>query len=444
VAGFPGQQLPVLGARISDDFNFLMRVIMKLNNQYAWIFLLTFVLGCSKNGITPPPTNPDTNLIGTTPLTDTIMRNMEGIYTLTSGSDGLGSQFVCRVSKFKVSFFGNKDGIFFILKYGFNPTDSSIQFSGFWRYSENTTQGLINFSIPKGSGALEFLQNGIAANLVLSGAFGDGSGTGNALTLKYSRPFSAYAKAHPYQIYAHHGVQTTANPPYAQNSLNGILHDEDYGVTGMEVDVHLTKDGVPIHMHDGEIDIRLTKKSALTGDYIQYSFAFLENYIELVDGQKIPSVEQGLNAFIDSTNMKYYWMDVKGDPDIFKYLSTVVRNAYARAAAKHRDVVIYADLPSTTVIEEYQSDTSVYTGLPKMCELTTQDVIDNHCQFWGPRYSRGLLLDEVQQMHSLGIQCISWTVNEKNLIQYYLQNGQFDGMISDYPAYVNYYFYTLF
>jgi glycerophosphoryl diester phosphodiesterase len=412
---------------------------MMFRNRYIFYVLMLAAVSCSKNGITPPPPNPDTNLQGTTALTDTVMKNMEGIYTLTSGSDGLGSQFVCKVSKFRVSFFGNKDGIFFILKYGLNPSDSSIQFSGFWRYSETTTQGLISFAIPKGAGVAEFLKNGIATNLELSGAFGS-----NTCTLKYSRPFSAYAKAHPYQIYAHHGVQTTANPPYAQNSLNGIKHDEDYGVNGMEVDVHLTKDNIPIHMHDGEIDIRLTKKSALTGDYIQYSFNFLEQYIELVDGQRIPSVEQALNAFIDSTNMKYYWMDVKGDPGIFKYLAPVVRNAYARAAAKHREVVIYADLPSDAVIEEYQSDTAVYTGLPKMCELTTQDVIDNHCQFWGPRYSRGLLLNEVQQMHSLGIQCISWTVNEKNLIQYYLQNGQFDGMISDYPAYVNYYFYTMF
>ena len=417
---------------------------MKQINIIIIIGFLVMAFACSKNGIVAPPINPDANLVGTLPLTDTIMKNMEGIYTLNSGSDELGSQFVCRVSKFKVSFFGNKEGIFFILKYGFNPTDSSIQFSGFWRYSENATQGLINFSIPKGSGAVEFLKQGIATNLQLSGAFNGGSGPGNALSLSYSRPFSAFAKAHPYQIYAHHGVQTVANPPYAQNSLNGVLHDEDYGVNGLEFDVHLTKDGVPIHMHDAQIDIDLTKKSALTGDYIQYSFEFIENYVELIDGQRIPSVEQALTAFIDSTNMKWFWMDVKGDPGIFKYLAPIVKNAYARAAAKHRDVIIYADLPSQKVIEEYQQDTSVYTGLLKMCELTTGDVLETSCEYWGPRYSRGLLLDEVQQMHSLGIQCISWTVNEKNLIQYYLQNGQFDGMISDYPAYVNYYFYTMF
>jgi glycerophosphoryl diester phosphodiesterase len=292
---------------------------------------------------------------------------------------------------------------------------------------------------------LAFLQSGDPSGLELGGLFANAAGGGaNNLSLKYTRDFTNYAKTHPFQIYAHHGVQTTANPPYAENSVNGALHDEDYGVNGLEFDVHLTKDGVPICMHDAEIDIDLTKKSALAGKYIQYSFAFLESYLQLVDGQKVASLEQVLTAFVDSTNMKWFWMDVKGDPDVFKYMAPVVKNAYARAAAKGRDVIIYADLPSQTVIDEYNKDTAVYTGLPKMCELTTQDVIDNHCQYWGPRYSRGLLLDEVQQMHSMGIQCLSWTLNERNLIINYLKNGQFDGFISDYPAYVVYNYYTMF
>ena len=79
-----------------------------------------------------------------------------------------------------------------------------------------------------------------------------------------------------------------------------------------------------------------------------------------------------------------------------------------------------------------------------LCELTTQDVIDNNCQFWGPRYSRGLLLNEVDQMHQRGVKVISWTLNDKGIILNYLQNGKFDGFISDYTAYVVYDFYTMF
>ncbi len=100
-------------------------------------------------------------------------------------------------------------------------------------------------------------------------------------------------------------------------------------------------------MHDASYDIRLTEKGPLYGDFNQYTYNFIENYVRLVDGQKVPSVAQVLQVFVDSTNMKYMWLDVKGDPDVFKYLEPVVRDAYARAKAANRDVVIFADLPST-------------------------------------------------------------------------------------------------
>ncbi|HEV9038517.1 MAG TPA: glycerophosphodiester phosphodiesterase family protein, partial [Puia sp.] len=228
-----------------------------------------------------------------------------------------------------------------------------------------------------------------------------------------------------------------------ENSLSGVLNDEAYGVNGLEYDVQLTKDHVPITMHDGNIDINLTQKSPLSGSWDQYTFAFLEGYIRLLNGEKIPSLDQCLTAFIDSTNMKYFWMDIKGDDSIFQALMPVIQKAEAHAKAVGRDVVIYADIPSTDVIAEFQSYPPYRAaGLKTMCELELQDVMDNGSTYWGPRYSRGLLLDDVEKAHAQGIKVISWTLNDKDLIANYLQNGKFDGFISDYPAYVVYDFYT--
>ncbi|MFI5155313.1 MAG: glycerophosphodiester phosphodiesterase [Chitinophagales bacterium] len=414
--------------------------------NHRLLYLILIALGfhsCSKNGITLPPHNPDTNLINTDFIPDTVMKKMEGIYTLSGGITDLGTQFVCKISKFKVSFFSNESGIFIILGYGFNATDSSIQFSGFWRYSEAATQGIIHFSVPKTDGASDLLLNGIATQLKLTGGLGDQQGSNQSITLQFSRPFSQYVQTHEFTIFAHHGVLTTANPPYAQNSINGALHDEDYGVDGLEFDIRLTKDHVPICMHDGAFDTRLTEKGPLYGDFSQYSFAFLESFVRLVDGQKIPSLEQILNVFIDSTNMKYMWMDIKGDPDVFKYLEPIVRNAYAYAASKNRNVVLFADLPSQEVIAEFQQQPSYGADLPSMCEQSFQDVINNKSQYFGPRFSLGLLSDDVNKAHSMGIKVFSWTLNDKVIIQDYLQNGNFDGFISDYPAYVVYDYYAL-
>jgi len=407
------------------------------------IIIFFLVLSCSKNQITLPPDNPNTNLINTLTISDSVLKPMEGIYTVIDGSNSLGSQYVCKTSLHKVSFFSNVQGIFIILDFGFHPADSSIQFSGFWRYSENTKQGLINFSISLAGGSADLLIRGIVTNLKLQANFNDANGSASAMTLSYTRPFSDYAKAHPFQIYGHHGVETTANPPYAENSLEGVLHDEAYGLNGLEFDVHLTKDGIPICVHDPSINPRINQKGPLSGNFIQYSFSFLTEYIRLIDGQKIPSVEQVLNDFIDSTTMQYLWLDVKGDPGIFKYLEPVVRAAYARAASKNRTVEIIADLPSQKVIDEYHAQPS-YATLPSMCELSLQDAIDNKCQYYSPRYTQGLVLDDVNKAHGLGMKVLSWTLNDKTIIQNYLVNGKFDGFISDYPAYVVYDFYTLY
>jgi glycerophosphoryl diester phosphodiesterase len=413
---------------------------MSSRNIFRYTVVLLIFFSCSRNQTTYQPPI-DIGNVAFIPYTS--MKPMEAIYDLASGSDALGTSFVCKVSKFRVSFFGN-GGIFMILKYGLEQNDSSLQFSGFYRYSQDARQGLVNFVMPKAD-ALVFLKTGDISNLVLNGNIENGNGTQTPIGLKFSKHFSAYTQTTPFEIYAHHGVQTVANPPFAENSVLGVLNDEDYGVNGLEFDVQLTRDSVPIMMHDGNIDIRLTQKSPISGYYNQYSFGFLEQYITLVDGQQIASLDHCLTDFIDSTTMTYFWMDIKGDNRIFQALQPVVLKAQAHAKTAGRHVVIYADMPSNEVIDEFQSypPYRADTSLKTMCELTLQDVIDNGCTRWGPRYSRGLLLSDVATAHSMGIKVISWTLNDNGLIANYIQNGQFDGFISDYPCYVVYYWYTM-
>lgn len=412
---------------------------MNFRNTSKYFIFLTVFFSCTRNQTTLQPPI-DIGNVAFIPYTS--MKPMEAIYDLASGSNALGTSFVCKVSKYRVSFFGN-GGIFMILKYGLEQNDSSLKFSGFYRYSKDARQGLVSFSLPKAD-AMAFLKTGDISNLVLNGNIENGNGTQTPIGLKFSKNFTAYARNTPFEIYAHHGVQTVANPPFAENSILGVLNDEDYGVNGLEFDVQLTRDNVPIMMHDGNIDIRLTQKSPISGDYNQFSFNFLYEYITLIDGQKIASLEQCLRDFIDSTTMTYFWMDIKGDDGIFQALQPIVLNAQAHAEEVGRNVVIYADMPSTTVIGQFQSYPAYRadTSLKTMCELTLQDVIDNGCTRWGPRYSRGLLLSDVAQAHSMGIRVISWTLNDEGLLANYMKNGQFDGFISDYPCFVVYDWYT--
>jgi hypothetical protein len=163
MAGISRKWKEVLDAGIPGRFKFITETIktMSFRNSYKYLVVLLIFFSCSKNQTVPQP---PVNIGDVIFLSDTSMKKMEGIYSLSSGSDALGTNFVCKASKFRVSFFGNKEGIFMILKYGLDPTDSSLQFSGFYRYSQVATQGLVNFSIPKAE-ALEFLKTGDISTL---------------------------------------------------------------------------------------------------------------------------------------------------------------------------------------------------------------------------------------------------------------------------------------
>ncbi|WCT14942.1 glycerophosphodiester phosphodiesterase [Mucilaginibacter jinjuensis] len=410
--------------------------------QFIYLFLMLPVFfSCNKNQLTVPPVNSNDNLANTQTIAATVMKNMEGVYSLSNGSIGLGTEFVCKVSKTKVSFFSNQSGLFFILSYGLNNSDGSIQFSGFWRNAANADQGTINFSVATADGALDLIKNGIATNIQLKGNF---NSPAQPISIKYKRPFSQYVLTHEFSILAHGGIPVKTNPPFATNSLSGVSHAEDYGANGIEIDIQLTKDNVPICMHDPSFDNRLTQKGPLYGKFSDFNFDFLQQYVSLVDGQKIPSLAQALRTFVDSTTMKYVWMDVKGDPDIFKYMEPVVRDAYAHARAVNRDVTIFAGLPSEDVMAEYQKQPTYGASFPCMCELSLQDAIDNHCQFFAPRYTLGLLLDDVNKGHTLGIKSLTWTLSDNTTILSYLQNGKFDGFLSDNTPYVVYDYYALY
>jgi len=131
--------------------------------SYTYLIFALLFFACSKNQIV---VQPDVNIGNVIFLSDTVMKKMEGIYALNSGTTDYGTQWVCKASKFRVSFFSNQAGVFMILKYGIDPSDSSLKFSGFWRFSEIATQNLVSFKVPKDE-AIAFLKTGDISTLTL-------------------------------------------------------------------------------------------------------------------------------------------------------------------------------------------------------------------------------------------------------------------------------------
>jgi glycerophosphoryl diester phosphodiesterase len=48
----------------------------------------------------------------------------------------------------------------------------------------------------------------------------------------------------------------------------------------------------------------------------------------------------------------------------------------------------------------------------------------------------------VEQMHAEGRKVLSWTLDQADYIQEFIQAGHFDGILTNYPSLVAYYYYV--
>ncbi len=405
--------------------------------RYSLLFAVTYLIGmCSKNDIFVP--DRCKFQVPTTPLSLATRVAMEGVYRVVDGNRNLGVDFVCKASRDKVSFFSNTKGILIILDAAME-TDSTLLFAGFWRVSEYTDSGQICLAIDKDKGSKFLTHKAGPAGLQLMGNFSSTQSKDNAITLEYVRGFSPAVIADSLAIFGHHGVETNGNPPFTENSLEAFRQAEAYGANALEVDVRLTRDNVPVLYHDVDLNYRLVQKAGILANLNDVTWALLKSSIRLTDGQRIPRVEEALTLAVDSTNLRYVWLDIKGNPDVFKFLEPIVRSAMSRAAAKGRKITIISDIPTQEVLAEYYKQPS-YADLPLMYELGLAKTIELGCKYWGPRWTEGTLVEEVKRAHSLGIKVYAWTINSEAYVQTYL-NADFDGLITDYPAYATFHHY---
>lgn len=76
---------------------------------------------------------------------------------------------------------------------------------------------------------------------------------------------------------------------YPENTLSSFRAAYDLGFTHLELDVHLSKDGVPVLMHDLRID-RTTNGKGFVKDY---TYEELKQF-RVGDRETIPTLEEAL------------------------------------------------------------------------------------------------------------------------------------------------------
>jgi glycerophosphoryl diester phosphodiesterase len=373
---------------------------------------------------------------------------VEGVYNFQEGSDVFGLSAAAKWSYtangtdtvYHLSLFCEKEVSYFILEGKKNGGD--ILLNGYWRKMVNTETGIARFTITASNGARQLLNGipvGTADSIVMEGMFGYGQVMPDQpIRLKYNRPLY---KAKPLQIVAHRGGGSTADLlPASENSVAMINLATRFGATGIEIDVRKTSDKQFVLFHDATLNERLIRKNGLLGPIENYSYDQLYTLVRLIKGERIPTLQEALHTVVYNTALQYVWLDTKFTGPIDE-LVKVQRQYMQEAAAMGRKLEITIGIPDQQVLNNFLALPD-HNTIPSVCELTPDDVVAANSRIWAPRWTLGLQNEQVQQVHAQGRRAFVWTLDVPENVFEYMNQGEFDGILSNYPSIVAYYYYA--
>lgn len=219
------------------------------------------------------------------------------------------------------------------------------------------------------------------------------------------------------RIIGHRGAAGLA----PENSLAGLHLADELGLWAIEVDIQLTRDGVPVLLHDHLLDCT-TNASGFLRDY---DYAYLCREVRLSNGEPPPRLEQAL--------------DLLADNDMLAYLEVLspqaAQAAYELAVARLPKARIVISSFHHTVLRDLKTDDPALrtmallscnpidpVGLVRACNADEAGVA-----------FRNLSLTMVQRLQAAGIDVYAWTVNAAADKAQAAAMGV-DGLFTDYPA----------
>lgn len=215
-------------------------------------------------------------------------------------------------------------------------------------------------------------------------------------------------------VFGHRGYPAK----FAENSMEGFRNAVENGAEGIEFDVHLTKDSVPVVMHDEQVD-RTTDGSGYIKDYTLQELRKLH----LANGERVPELKE-LFALLENRDLQIN-LELKTNtihyPGIEKIVLSLAQNYH------FIHPIIYSSFDYVTLKNCQEID-------PKQiyCYLTDEDVTnsaklvkDNH--FAGIHPGKFLPATEA-------ITERIWTVDDPQTAKKYFQEHVAGIFTNNYPA----------
>ncbi|MEV5277895.1 glycerophosphodiester phosphodiesterase family protein [Streptomyces sp. NPDC052811] len=202
-----------------------------------------------------------------------------------------------------------------------------------------------------------------------------------------------------------------------ENTLRSFVRAERAGMDVIELDLHLSKDGALVVMHDAEVD-RTTDGNGPIGEL---TLAELRE-LDAGEGERVPVFEEVLDAV--KTPIQAEIKDV----------------AAARALA---EVMLRRDLVSRVEVLSFHDE--ALAEIAVLVPGVRTGLVDDS---WGPDLLdraravgaktlvlsiHRLTLETVQQAHAAGLKVIGWTVNTQEQLRL-VRALELDGATTDYPG----------
>jgi glycerophosphoryl diester phosphodiesterase len=223
-------------------------------------------------------------------------------------------------------------------------------------------------------------------------------------------------------IFAHRGARAAA----PENTLPAFEKAVVMGADGIECDVLLSADGVPVVIHDEQVD-DLTdgsgKVSSMTVDALKGLDAG-SHFGEAFAGVRIPTLAETVEAL-----PRDFWLNIELKGTQTDALPQAVAEVL-RSTGRGEPLVISSFNPHMlNAAQEAMPD--IPRGFLTLPRVAHQGWDATYVQWWHPNHE-GLRAEDVEQAHAAGHRVNVWTVNDAADITQMTQLGV-DGIITDHP-----------
>ncbi|MDZ4745461.1 MAG: glycerophosphodiester phosphodiesterase [bacterium] len=375
--------------------------------------------------------NTDSLLAITTPIDSSSQSIVSGVYLVESSGNRFGDTVAVQCIGSIVTIFTVKGVVYFAMRGGLKG--DTLLLLGYWRGVRGPQTGVAKFVVRPDEGGSDLANGkGNGKGLVLRGEI-DVPESNQPEPLVLRKIEKAFERLRGFQIIAHRGGgRNSERLGASENTIELVQLAPFFGATGIEIDIQSTKDGVAVVFHDPTFTSRTVRSPYLIGNVSNYTHKNLQTVARLIYGERIPTLEEVLTATIDRTNLTFVWLDVKA-PQLTDSIISIQKRAIEYARFKGRNIQIMFGIPDDDVLNAYRRSPLKGT-VPVLCELDVEIVRELDAKVWAPRFTLGIQKELVSQMQKEGRDVYVWTLDDPAFMFEYLRDGDFDGILTNYPT----------